>query len=41
MTAKITITVVRVYLMATSMLTLVYNNWLLKKIKIPYNKELA
>jgi hypothetical protein len=40
-TAKITITVVGLHLMTTSMLTLVYDNWFLEKIKTLHDKELA
>jgi hypothetical protein len=40
-TAKINIIIVGLYLGATSMLTLVYKNWFLERIKTPHDKELA
>ena len=40
-TAKINITIVAVYLLTTAALTLIYNNWHLRKIKTPYDRELA
>ena len=41
MTAKINITVTALYLGGTSTLTLLYDNWLLEKVKTSYDKELA
>jgi hypothetical protein len=40
-TAKINIIIVALYLGASLILTLVYNNWFLEKIKTPHDKELA
>ncbi|EXJ56212.1 uncharacterized protein A1O5_12668 [Cladophialophora psammophila CBS 110553] len=40
-TAKVNIIIIALYLGATSALTLLYNNWLLEKIKTPHDKELA
>ena len=39
-TAKMTIIVIGLYGAAMSILILIYDNWLLEKIKTPYDKEL-
>jgi hypothetical protein len=40
-TARVTVIIVVVYMGVTSIVTLVYDNWHLEKVKTPQDEELA